>query len=295
MLAVCAAQSASAIATWRTEQTQIADAHGTVLRPQPGVAAAEQPQPLKDGCEVSLSAKTFSPECRYLPDAGRGDVVLVGDSHAVQWYSGVRAVAARRSWGLRVWARASCPLADVSKVGAGGPAQDCNAWRENVMGRLLTARPSLVIVAGYASIVPSLYDRTSGRLVRGAAARALYETGLRTELRRLRDAGIAVLLIRDNPAFDVSGPKCALEHADHLAACSVTRRHALQTTVELRAAHAVPGVHVLDNTSLYCDARRCHQVIGSTLAYRDSNHLTLKMVSSLTARLGAAADQAISG
>ena len=284
-----ASQSAAMIATWQAGHTSTRSAAGIRLDPQPAAAAAERPRPTSDGCEVSLSSNALSGDCRYRPDTGRGDVLLLGDSHAVQWFPGVDAMARRHHWGLRVWARASCPLADVTKVAAGGPARACDRWRNDVMRRAIAAHPSLVLVAGYASVVPSLYDRGQHRIVGGARARQLYQDGLEHELGRLRAAGIRVLLIRDNPSFDVAAPKCVLAHERHVSLCSAPRRHALRTAADLNAAKAVPGVHWLDLTRVFCSATRCHQVIGATLAYRDTNHLTIEMIMRLRPRLEAAA------
>jgi hypothetical protein len=292
-LAAAVAQSTRVIASWRTEHAQITTAGGAQVRPSPGVAAGERPQPQQDGCEVSLSASELSPECRYLPDSGRGDIVLVGDSHAVQWFSAVHSVAEKRHWGMRVWTRASCPLADVSKLISGAPSKACDAWRADVMRRLISAGPSLVVVAGYASVVPSLFDRTTSELVKGAASASLYEAGLTEELSRLRAAGIPVLLIRDNPSFVESGPKCVLAHAGSPHDRSAPVGDALRSAADLHAARSVRGVNVLDNTKVFCDRRRCHQVVGSTLAYRDNNHLTIEMVDRLESRLGQAVDAAV--
>jgi peptidoglycan/LPS O-acetylase OafA/YrhL len=286
MSAVIAGRQASTI--------RIRNDAGVVLSPQPATAASELPQPSKDGCEVGLSSSTLSADCRYLPDTGHGDVVLTGDSHAVQWYPAVDRIARQRHLGLRVWARASCPFADVTKVGTGGPSTACDTWRADITRRLVAAHPDLVVVSSYASVVPSLYDRSTGRLVGGAASRRLYQDGMQRQLARLRAAGIRVLLIRDNPTFDVSGPKCVLGHDRHVSACSVTRRHGLRSAADLRAAQAVPGTHWIDLTGAFCDAHRCHQVVGSTLAYRDSNHLTIEMVDRLQAKIAGAADAAMS-
>jgi peptidoglycan/LPS O-acetylase OafA/YrhL len=285
--------SVYAVAHFDAVHSHVVNARGADLVPQPARAASELPQPTRDGCEVSLSSSGRSPECRYLPDSGHGDVVLAGDSHAAQWFPAVEAIARRQQWGLRVWAKASCPIADITKNINGAPGKACDSWREDVMRRLIEAKPSLVIVTGYASVVPSIYDRASGHLVGGAGARRLYEQGLERELRRLRAAAIPVLLIRDNPSFDVSGPKCALEHEHHLAACSATLQHALRSAEDLHAAQAVPGVHWVDFTSTFCAGGRCRQVVGSTLAYRDTNHLTAEMTHRLEPALAAAATGAM--
>jgi peptidoglycan/LPS O-acetylase OafA/YrhL len=281
------AQAISSRADWQSRHTYITTADGARIEPQPGVEAAQLGEPKKDGCEVAIGSSKLAPECRYLPDTGHGDVVLVGDSHAAQWYPAVAAVAKQRSMGLRVWTRQSCPLADVTKIYNAAPNTMCNRWRDDVMTRLIADRPSLVIVADLVNQITKEVD-AAGRTVTGAAAQALFRAGLETELARLRAAGLPVLLIRDNPAFAEEGPKCVLEHSDDLPACSLPIAKALGPPLDLEAARAVPGVHVLDVTDAFCDGTRCFQVVGSTLAYHDFNHMTETMNLSLAPRLAAA-------
>jgi peptidoglycan/LPS O-acetylase OafA/YrhL len=293
-VAVAAAGVVDLMATHRIDTTQITTSRGILLSPQPGVAAAEQPRPQRDGCEVAITSRTMSPECRYLPDEGHGDVVLVGDSHAVQWFPAVFDVARARGWGLRVWTRQSCPLAQVSKpineaLGA------CNAWRDNVMLRLVAAPPSLVIVAGDSSVAPNLLDPKTGAMLTGAAAAAAYEAGLQLEVSALRRAGSRVLLIQDNPTLDQSGPKCVLANPHHLSRCATPRKTAIQTTIDQDVAAAVPGVELMDLTPQLCDPARCSPVVGSILAYRDTNHLTSEFVRSQEPELARAAASALTG
>jgi peptidoglycan/LPS O-acetylase OafA/YrhL len=287
---VGSAQAVSSVASWKNQHTHITVADGAKLNPQPGLEAARLSQPKQDDCELSQQSPDLAHECRYLPDTGHGDVVLVGDSHGAQWYPAVDAVAKERAWGLRVWTRQSCPFADVTKIYNGAPNEMCNRWRDDVVKRLLADRPSLVILANLANDITQEVD-PHGHTVTGAAARKLWVAGMEKEMGRLRAAGIPVLLIRDNPAFVQDGPKCALEHSHDLEACSLPISKALGEPVDLEAARAVPGVHVLDVTDVFCDKSRCYQVIGSTLAYHDYNHLTDTMDLSLAPRLDAAVDK----
>lgn len=289
--AALACQSTYALAQHQATHTNVRTAAGVRLTPQPAAAAAQIPGPLADGCELGFATAKLSAECRYRADSGRGDVLLLGDSHAVQWFPAVDAIAADHHWGLRVWARAACPLADVSKVALGAPVKACDRWRDDVMQRAVAQRPSLVVVASLASYVSSLYDRDKHKVVGGAAARTLYQDGLERELKRLRKAGIPVLVIRDNPSFTIAGPACVLAHVKDLPACSSPLDLALKTDVDRRAAEAVSDVHVLDFTEDFCDDQRCYQVVGATLAYRDGNHLTAEMVTRLKPRLNKAAQK----
>lgn len=284
----------SARAAYEQTHSGIRVADGHLLTPQPGPAAVEAPRPQTDGCEVVARSADLSPECRYLPDHGKGDVVLVGDSHAVQWEPAVERVAKERDWGLRVWTRQSCPFADVGKP-VNGALVRCNAWREDVTQRIIAQRPSLVVVAEYDSVPVTIVDNTTKHSVSGDRAAATFLAGLVRQLQRLRVASIPVLLVRDEPRFVESGPKCVLNHPKNLARCARPRAKALPVHIDEDAVAAVPGVHLLDVNDRLCDATNCHPVSGRILAYRDDNHLTIEFVLSEVARLGAAAEAAARG
>jgi len=293
LIALTAGSAAGVKARAVYEQThsgiRVADGH--LLTPQPGPAAVEAPRPQTDGCEVTASSPALSPECRYLPDQRHGDVVLVGDSHAVQWEPAVERVAKQRDWGLRVWTRQSCPFADVGKP-VNGALKRCNDWRADVTQRILAGRPSLVIVAEYDSVPVKMIDNTTHRSVTGDAAAATFVAGLTRQLQLLHDAGIRVLLLRDEPRFAQSGPKCVLDHPKDLAQCARPRAEALPVRIEEDAVAAVAGVHLLDVNDRLCTATSCQPISGHTLAYRDDNHLTIEFVLSEVERLGAAAEAA---
>ncbi len=296
LLVVLAAGSAQYALVKSSTQAKavVHTAAGQRLIPTPAAAAAEEVQPSRDRCQVPLTSTALSAECRYLPDTGHGDVVLVGDSHAAMWYPAVRAVAQRHRWGLRVWARTACPFADVVKDGPDGDKYTaCDRWHADILSRLVAAHPSLVIVANFDSNLSPLYSRVTGARLRTAAARLAFEQGMAKYLKVLRAADIHVLVIHDVPGFATSAPDCALAHPHHLAACSAPQAETLPGEPnDLQAARSVPGVHSMSFTATFCPAGMCHQIIGSTLAYRDQNHLTTEMVLRLTPQIDAAAVEA---
>jgi hypothetical protein len=268
----------------------------TPLTPAPSVAAAEQNQAIADGCELAQTAPGLAPECRYYPDNGKGDVVLVGDSHAAQWLPAVAPIAKSRGWGLRVWTRANCPLADVTKIFTDASGTACNTWRDDVMNRLIADRPSLVVVSSYPPPGgQAIVDPATGGAAAGARARAVYAAGMRHELDRLLSAGIHTLLIEDLPRFNETAPQCATQHPTDLGACSRTEASSEQSSPDKQAAQGLSALHTLDLTPVFCSSGRCHQIVGSIIAYRDNNHLSHEMVRFLIPRVESAMALAMSG
>jgi hypothetical protein len=254
------------------------------LDPTPQQALKETNQASLDGCELPESSTKLAPECLYLPDQGVGDVILFGDSHAAQWLPAVRSVASAHQWGLRVWTRANCPVADITKMSGSHPNDDCTRWRDDAVRRVLAAKPSLLVVAGYPPPGgPATLDPGTGRAASTARAITLYEQGMAASLKTFTTAGIRVLYIFDQPRFDTPAGTCIEQHPNDFAtACTESRDVNQHAPTDAAAAAQVPAVHTLDLTDVYCSATRCRQVVGNVIVYRDNNHLSPQMATALT-------------
>jgi hypothetical protein len=61
------------------------------------------------------------------------------------------------------------------------------------------------------------------------------------------------------------------------------------------AATKAGGGHYADLTELFCTADRCPVIVGNTLVYVDSNHVTLDYSRLLAPVIGALLDRALAG
>jgi hypothetical protein len=106
-------------------------------------------------------------------------------------------------------------------------------------------------------------------------------------LTRLREAGRRVVLLRDvpGPPEGQEAPQCVEQHGHAYDPCATARKPATDAMVQIGRRNAVP---VLDLSRYFCDATRCHTVIGGTIAYFDSNHLTGTFARTLSPFLGQA-------
>jgi peptidoglycan/LPS O-acetylase OafA/YrhL len=278
----------------RARNTRIVGSAG-VLTPQPAEAAAQQVPAFLDGCQLGITSQALAPECRYRKDTGKGDVVLVGDSHASMWSGAADRIARANGWGLRIWARSSCPFADVQKtVIPGSPYTACTRWRADVVRRLIADRPSLVVVANYVQNTLHVDDPRSGKPAHAQRAHTLFRAGMARTLRTLRKAGLRVLVVGDVPGHPRPAPDCALVHAGDLSRCAAPQRKAVPFGgVDVQAAKAVPGVRFVDLTDVFCRDKICYQVVGNVLAYRDENHLTNEMAMKLAPTLADAIRDAL--
>jgi hypothetical protein len=254
--------------------TQVA---GGAVTPSPAKARADLPTYPK-ACQ--LDARTLvSPACLIGPAGAKGHVVLLGDSHAVEWFSGVQRVAGARGWDVELLAKGGCPLPAFMTVPAelGRPYTECTTWREGVLSRLATEpKPAVIFVS---SMNHYLSDPT------------VVMAGWRASLARLTRLGVPIVYLRDNPYPGSDAPACISGAASDWARCSFPRAGGLPEDPLAAAitAGTVPGVRMVDLTGLLCPPGplTCPVVLGHTLLYKDISHLTNTAVLRLTPALEA--------
>ena len=122
--------------------------------------------------------------------------MLLGDSHAVEWFSGVQQVASARGWDVEMLAKGGCPLPLFMTAPAqlGRPYTECTTWRDSVLRRLATEpKPTVIFVS---SMNHYLSDQ------------AVVMAGWRASLARLSRLGVPIIYLRDNPYPGTDVPAC---------------------------------------------------------------------------------------
>jgi peptidoglycan/LPS O-acetylase OafA/YrhL len=250
------------------------------IRPNPRSAIRDRGQADADGCLVR-PLDTRSGPCVYGDPSSRATVVLFGDSHAMQWFPAVNAVAERRGWRLVVLTKAGCTPADTRMYNPQLRRRysECERWRAHTLTRIARERPSLVVVGNSSS---HQVIRGGDRLDADASAVAL-ESALARTLRRLTRTGAAVRVMRDNPRPDRDVRACVSESLSNLGRCAFPRRVGYaHRPVNRRAVAAVRGARLIDPVPMLCPGARCPAVVGNVLVYRNTGHITATYIATLT-------------
>ncbi|MGW8982103.1 acyltransferase family protein [Streptomyces parvus] len=231
----------------------------------PGPAQARGDFPPDGGCQVA-PAVTSSPPCLFGAVGSPDRVVLLGDSHAGQWFSPLLALASRRGWALQELVKQGCPLPEltVKSPQLGRAYRECDTWRDDALDRLRTGpRPRLIVIAS---------------LNRYTADLELLTTAWEKTLKRLRATGAPIVYVEGTPVPGTDIPACVSGAPDETAACAFGRAEALPPDpLALRiAAGAVPGVRSVGVNAVLCpgDGPTCPAVRDRILLYRDDTHLT---------------------
>lgn len=262
--------------------TALAPTDAEAIQPRPKHAKEDRGRIYSDRCIV-LGKKTRSPgeKCVYGRKGSKKKVVLFGDSHALQWGPAMIKLANRKGWRLTALIRQGCVVAQVRFEPV------CDKWRANTMRRIVRReRPDLVVVS---TATTNRYKvRSGGRTLSRTASQPKLVKGMKKTLRRLRNTGAKVVLIRDQHRSYKGVPKCVRKHYKkpnrHCSFRPDDRR--ARQNFDYRAARQVKKVRIIDPVPVFCPKRPCQVVDGGTLIYRDSYHITATYARSIAPWLG---------
>jgi len=243
------------------------------LTPTLSEASDDNPALYSDGCELDFSTSEPKP-CSFGP-AGAPAVVLWGDSAAAQWAPGLQRAVEQAGDRLVTQTKSGCASTLEIHVKDGQAYPSCDAWRQKVLAQLAAHPPAVIILANYAN----------EELPKGADAETVWADGLADTIGRL-PAASRVLMLADSPDFGTSPIECLSQHVEHAGACARSAALALPSPgrVAVYRAAATTRARLIDLTSYFC-SDTCPPIVGDTLVYRDSHHLTASYARKLAAPL----------
>lgn len=245
----------------------------THVKPSPPEAGADKPRPISEGCMIGITG-TRSSTCLYGDAKGKRIVVLFGDSHALQDFPALQALAKRDGWRLFVLTQRECTPAEVTIRNEVEHRRysACDAWRQRVLERLEKSGGSTTVALSedttYTAYGPA-GEELSGR----ANAKAL-EAGDIATLRRIERSGLRPGGHPRHAESRTNEPSCVSEHMHELRDCSFRDVQRWSHSFDLRAAERVPGTRLIDVNHEICPSGLCRAVIGNVIVFRDNQHLT---------------------
>ncbi|WP_405936826.1 SGNH hydrolase domain-containing protein [Streptomyces sp. NBC_00726] len=231
----------------------------------PNPVQARQSFPPDGACEVA-PAVTSSPPCLFGAVDSPDRVVLLGDSHAGQWFSPLLSLAAERGWALEELVKQGCPLAELPVVNPqlGRAYHECDTWRAAALARLAEGpKPRLIVVSSL-----NRYTDDQDALL----------SGWERTLKPLRALGVPIVYVEDTPVPGRDVPACVSGHLADPESCAFDRRKSRWPDPLARkvAAGGLPGVRSVSVNQVLCPAAgpTCPAVLDRVLLYRDDTHLT---------------------
>jgi len=273
---------APALTAERAACAEIAELDG-VLVPSPALLRDDVSLIYSDECRTPQKSVDLR-ECVFAPASGEptATVMLIGDSHAAQWYPVLDAIAGDRQWDLRVLFKSECPFADGAIVhDEQAVVEACSQWNADVIDRLAELRPDAVVTSTQTRIE---FADAAGEPSQEAAVEAFAK-----QWQAVTDLGIELVVIEDTPTVSNDELDCAAAPKDLAWDCvrPLAKAFARNPGTLAAAAELVPAATYLDFTRAMRTDEGCPAVLGHVIAYRDtSSHLSNTFASTLTGVIG---------
>ena len=215
--------------------------------------------------------------CAFGPADAAHTAVLMGDSHAGQWFPAVAEAFNRPGWRLLVLTKSSCPMVDEPFFYAriGKEYTVCSTWRAHALARVAEIRPDVVLL---------------GTVDTDGFSKEQWIEGTTSVLKAIAPATGHIYLLRDTPHLPFDGPDCLAEHAGRPAWLGL--QHACRAPVDesagdlvfrwlSQAARRFPHVSMLDMNAQICPGNTCSAVQHGMVVFRDNQHMTGSFAASL--------------
>jgi peptidoglycan/LPS O-acetylase OafA/YrhL len=248
--------------------------------PSIGKAAIDLSEPIiyADKCHLDFGVdKPISP-CLFGDVHSQVEVVLVGDSHAAQWFNAVEQTAQSHHWKLLSLTKSSCPAAFMATKRNGVADGSCARWQKYVASRIRADHPAKVFITAFSEYTYPLVQ--SGQYA------SLYADGQAQFVRALELPASSIYYLEDSPHPPVSIPDCLAKHAKNTSDCDFTLKRS-SATIAIHSALTPLGIHYLNFNQLLCSKSNCSALLAGHNTYRDSSHISVSTSKALASNFSA--------
>ncbi|WP_199038397.1 acyltransferase family protein [Glycomyces salinus] len=273
------AEDLSAIELALSDGLEIQKVPDDLTPPLAGVAD-DVPRIYSDGCHLDFGDVELSDGCVYGDPDSETEVVLVGDSHAAQWFPALDTIASEQGWKLLNYTKSGCTPVSVRTDNDDGSGEytECWEWKQVVFDEIDRIRPDLVVLSSSNASIISGLDKDEGT--------DEWRRGWVDTLDRVSARSESVTVLTDTPRASGTGaPDCLALNPDDVQHClethPYTAEHAERRQAVLNALEQT-GVEAVRTSKWFCVDGGCPLIVDDLLLYRDTHHITTPYARSLS-------------
>jgi peptidoglycan/LPS O-acetylase OafA/YrhL len=218
------------------------------------------------GCVPTSPDQTTSPICKLGDASASKTIVVFGDSHTQMWMPTVLLMAQHDGWSVIPLVKSGCvPSAWTGNGYPNTPAptiSQCHAWFTWAKAEAKKLRPDVLLMSGCCG-------SANGQTLTYTKA------GYSSLAAAVKGAAGQVILVADNAGIKKQPVDCLLARHATMKTCTTTwnstRFASLKAVAKLARSR---GFGYLDTLGWFCDGFKCPFVVGHTVVYRDTGHIT---------------------
>ena len=185
--------------------------------------------------------------------------MVIGNSHAEQALSIFKPIAEQTKTNLQTYLLGGCQY-PVRSVNAGN---ECSEFNTKMTEEIIKRKPQTVVLIATIAQARSNDERV--------------DPSLDETVRRLTEAGIQVIGLRDNPRFEYNIYECAQKAGTDKSSCArpASDKYAAENPAkEIFDKYRDQGAVMVDLKDVYCPDGMCSPVVGNIYVYFDDNHVS---------------------
>jgi peptidoglycan/LPS O-acetylase OafA/YrhL len=223
------------------------------------------------GCSDPSRMESTSKICRLGDASSSKTIAVMGDSHAQMWMPAILRMAEQDGWAVLPVVKSACipntTWTSRRDFGIDGTRLDahvrvCRAWYSWALQQIKALRPDVTLIAG-----------ASGG-AGGHQAEAI-KRGFISLTGALKSFSKDVVVITDSEGVAQQPVDCLLRRHATMASCTTTwSEERFYLNNDLAALSKAHDFRFINTRGWFCVESQCPTVIGHTIVYRDTGHLT---------------------
>lgn len=237
-----------------------------------GVVRVDVPEIYRKKCHVTQTSDEII-ECVSGDPRGNGGIMLVGDSHAAQWYSSVKKIAEENDYVVHSMSKSACPMG-LSEVMLNGEFyESCLKWNKNVVKYINAVKPKVLFIS------QSVNHKTVSEDEDQSNQEAMAESVNRF-LDAVSDSVTEIVLIKDTPHMKENIPECLSQNTGQYYRCHKDRDEIIDDSKNdpLKIVSDKRKLPIMDMTHAICDRDICPAFDEKGIIWRDAHQLTASYV-----------------
>ncbi|MCH7231402.1 acyltransferase [Glycomyces sp. L485] len=239
----------------------------------------DKPTIYNNSCHLEFEQTEWPHDCVFGDTESDTTVILMGDSHAAQWFPALETIASDRGWKLISRTKSSCtPVAvRVDNPSLGREYTECEQARESVFDEIDEIRPTMVVFASSETTELTGFESDE--------TNEAWLGGWTDTIGRVGASAGHLVAIADTPWSDSFVPECVDLNSDSVEACNIDQDEGVRLPERRREAIELQegvGVTVIDPLGWFCYDGTCPVVVDGILVYRDKHHVTTPYMKSLS-------------